>query len=158
MAHTASSTPKPAKIKEFHKSWGLWAVAGACVLALLIYPSIASCGKAYGTSATEKPAENLKPVEQKVTKVVKIQLHPKKLSEWVSIAELKPPEVPDDARFNFQINAAKLYEFCDWTGESHVRNQDAKWKEWFGDNIPSSTFKLRGEGEAVIRIDYFFFK
>lgn len=154
MANTPSS-PKPVKAKPlFEKKKWILIVGALFIVTIIFWPSGSSDGKSSGTPGTEKP----KPVEQKVTVIKKVQLDPEKWSECISLAELKPPEVSDDARFRFQINAPKLYEIRDWTGKTlFARRDEEQAKEWLGD-ISSSTFRLLGEGEAVIRIEYIFSK
>lgn len=149
MAHTASSGPKPAKVRELipNKGW-LWIVGMLGILAFLLYPSL--------TMRLGKPSKS---DEERVEKVVKYQLDPVSWTEWISFAELKPSEVPDDARFQFQVNAPGWHEYKFWDSpDIHVpgksENEDAS-KRWLGESA-KSTFKLRGEGEAILRITYIF--
>lgn len=155
MASPSPSSKSGSKVQPFRKSMLAWVLAVGLLVLLVGQFPIASGGWKIGSANPEPP----KPVEQRetrVTKVVKYRLDSVKWTEWISLVELKPPEVPDDAKFEIQINAPKLYEARDWTEQPlFIRGDEERLMKWLGE-ISTSTFKLRGEGEAVLRITYIF--
>lgn len=162
MAHTPSSSPKPDPPIELYRIKWIWISAGLSIVAILLCLLIASCAASCGSSSSTEPANPTAPVEKKpaelqkkiVTVVKEYDLDPVKWSEWISIVRLKPPEVPGNSEFEFQINAPEWYEY-------HFVD-DTKVKITKNDSEPGfleltkNTFQLRGEGRAILRIQYFF--
>lgn len=154
----ANGIAKP-QVRALSRSVGLWIAVGLCVFVILLCLLIASCNSSSSAEpAKPKPAapveKPMEPPEKSVMIVKKVQLDPVQWSEWISVVQLKPLEIPDDARFQFQVNTPDWCEFLSWNSKEPILKPKGS-KTWLG-KISESTFQLRGEREAIVRIQYFF--
>lgn len=159
MAHTPSSSPKPDPPIEFYKIKWIWWGAALLILAILLCSWIVSCRSSSNAEpAKPKPAapveKPMEPPEKSVMIVKKVQLDPVKWSEWISVVQLKPPEVPYDAEVEYKVNAPKWHEYLFIDGQQVKVTEDDEPIVYL--NLTKNTFKLRGEGEAIVRVQYFF--
>lgn len=140
MAHTPSSSPKPSQLKEYHKTWWLWTLVGACVVALLLYPLITSaksgCCQSGVSAVPVKPEPSQpKPVVQTITR----ELDPERWCDWVKL--------PGGVDAMVGTPGWRQYQYADGTLSEVIPAGAVR----FLGTIRSSNFQIKGaKGTAKI--------